>query len=1048
MGENGLSAGTISLKLKLDTSGFKNRLNDLKNRIKSSFNTGAVGNFGNSVKATTGLFPRLTASVKTFGKAVIAAFTIRAIAAFANKCVTLASNLVEVENVVATAFPKMYEYVDNFAKNAASRFGLSETMAKQYIGTFGAMAQAFGFTEKQAAAMSTTLTGLAGDVASFYNITQDEAYNKLKSVFTGETESLKELGIVMTQSALDSYAMANGFGHTTSAMSEAEKVALRYSFVQEKLAMAQGDVARTSNSWANQIRYLKVQIQTLGSMIGQLVMKVLSPLVQAINFVLSKIIDLGKGFASIFGKKSGIGQTKADLGGISGEIGNITDGYQDASSGADKASRNTGKLGKALKKAAKDARNLMGFDQINKVQEKQSTDSGPGGGNGGGGSSIGGGGGVTGAGLNIDTSMIDDLKSKVTKKLGPIWDKLIASLKRCRTAFSNLWKVVKKAFMYIWDNILKPFGTWIIETLAPVLVDILTGAINVVTAALKAMSPVAKFLWEKILQPIAKKIGEILVAVLKKVAEWLEKLAQWINDHPKLFAGIATTILAVVAAFKAFTIIKKVIGFFQKVKKVFGVAKLVLAGLSPTVLIVIGVIAALVVAGVLLYKNWDKIKPKLKKFVDFFKQKWADLKKKVQPILDKITELIGKLKEKWDAFKNKTVELVAEAKEKVDGALEWLGEKWEAIKDKAAALIAEAKEKVSGAIEKLKGAWETVKDRTATLVAEAKEKVTGAIENLKEGWAAAVEIVTDHTGTMTATLKDSFSSFIGDLKTKWTDAKDKIVTQTKTFTTKTADSFSGKIAGIKKTWGDYASKIADKTRTFTTKISNSFSDKIKGIKDKWDSYASKIGNKTRTFTAELKDSFASKIKDIKDKWDSYASKISNKTRTFTTEIKDSFSSKIAGIKKKWDDFKSKIGNVTKNFSLSVGGKLPKITWSTKTKKVGPISIDYPWPSVTWEKLAQGGFIRKNTPQLAVVGDNRHQGEYVAPEKKLEAMANKAAAGAAGSGNAEMITMMRTIIQILQTMDTSVYLDGKSIKDNVVKRINQNTRATGVCEIVT
>ena len=1014
MGENGLSAGTISLKLKLDTSGFKNRLNDLKNRIKSSFNTGAVSNFGNSVKATTGLFPRLTASVKTFGKAVIAAFTIRAIAAFANKCVTLASNLVEVENVVATAFPKMYEYVDNFAKNAASKFGLSETMAKQYIGTFGAMAQAFGFTEKQAAAMSTTLTGLAGDVASFYNITQDEAYNKLKSVFTGETESLKELGIVMTQSALDSYAMANGFGHTTSAMSEAEKVALRYSFVQEKLAMAQGDVARTSNSWANQIRYLKVQIQTLGSMIGQLIMKVLSPLVQAINFVLAKIIDLGKGFASIFGKKSGIGQTKADLGGISGEIGNITDGYQDASSGADKASRNTGKLGKALKKAAKDARNLMGFDQINKVQEKQSTDSGPGGGNDGGGSSVRGIGGVTGAALDVDTSMIDDLKKKVTEKLGPIWDNLIESLKRCKTAFSNLWKVVKKAFSYIWDKILKPFGIWIIETLAPVLVDILTGAINVVTAALKAMAPVAKFLWEKILQPIAKKIGEILVAVLKKVAEWLEKLAQWINDHPKLFAGIATTILAVVAAFKAFMIIKKVVSFASKFK-VFGVVKKILGGLSPTVLIVIGVIAALVVAGVLLYKNWDKIKPKLKKFVDFFKEKWANLKKKVQPILDKITELIGKLKEKWDAFKSRTVELIAEAKEKVDGALEWLGEKWAGIKDKAAALIAEAKEKVSGAIQKLKDDWETVKDRAATLVAEAKEKVSGAIQNLKDGWAAAVEIVTDHTGTMTATLKDSFSSFVGDLKTKWADARDKIVDQSRSFITKTSDSFSSKIGGIKKTWADYTEKIKDKTRTFITKTSDSFSSKIDGIKKTWVDYAEKI---------------------------------KDKTKTFTTTIKDSFSSKIDSIKKKWDDFSKKISDIKKSFSLSVSGSLPKIEWGTKTYKAGPISINYPWPTVKWARLAQGGFIRKNTPQLAVVGDNRHQGEYVAPEKKLEAMANKAAAGAAGSGNAEMIAMMRIIIQILQTMDTNVYLDGKSIKDNVVKRINQNTRATGVCEIVT
>lgn len=133
----------------------------------------------------------------------------------------------------------MTAQVDEFAKSAAQSFGLSETMAKRYTGTFGAMAKAFGFTEKQAYEMGTTLTGLAGDVASFYNLSQDEAYTKIKSVFTGETESLKDLGVVMTQTALDSYAMANGFGKTTSKMTEAEKVALRYAFVQDQLLAAQ-----------------------------------------------------------------------------------------------------------------------------------------------------------------------------------------------------------------------------------------------------------------------------------------------------------------------------------------------------------------------------------------------------------------------------------------------------------------------------------------------------------------------------------------------------------------------------------------------------------------------------------------------------------------------------------------------------------------------------------------------------------------------------------------------------------------------------------------
>ena len=106
----------------------------------------------------------------------------------------LGSDLAEVQNVVDVTFTTMSDKVNEFAKNAMTSAGLSETMAKQYVGTFGAMSKSFGFSESQAYDMSTALTQLTGDVASFYNISQDLAYIKLKSVFTGETETLKDLG--------------------------------------------------------------------------------------------------------------------------------------------------------------------------------------------------------------------------------------------------------------------------------------------------------------------------------------------------------------------------------------------------------------------------------------------------------------------------------------------------------------------------------------------------------------------------------------------------------------------------------------------------------------------------------------------------------------------------------------------------------------------------------------------------------------------------------------------------------------------------------------
>ena len=224
------------------------------------FNKG-VGNMQKSVSGLSGTINKL-------GLAIAAAFSIKAVVNFGKECIELGSDLQEVQNVVDTVFKTMSEEVNNFAKGAAEAAGLSETMAKRYVGTFGAMAKAFGFAESEAFNMSTALTQLAGDVASFYNLTQDEAYTKLKSVFTGETESLKDLGVVMTQSALDSFAMAEGLGKTTKQMSEQEKVALRYRFVLNQLSTASGDFQRTSDGWANQMRILRLNIESIKASLG------------------------------------------------------------------------------------------------------------------------------------------------------------------------------------------------------------------------------------------------------------------------------------------------------------------------------------------------------------------------------------------------------------------------------------------------------------------------------------------------------------------------------------------------------------------------------------------------------------------------------------------------------------------------------------------------------------------------------------------------------------------------------------------------------------
>lgn len=295
--------------------------------------------FGKGVQSMQQKVGGLTSAVGKLGLAIGAAFSVVKLVQFGKEAIDLGSDLQEVQNVVDVTFTTMNEAVNEFARNAAETAGLSETMAKRYTGTFGAMAKAFGFAEEQSFQMSTALTQLAGDVASFYNLTQDEAYTKLKSVFTGETETLKDLGVVMTQSALDAFAMAEGYGKTTKAMSEQEKVALRFAFVTKQLNAASGDFIRTQDSWANQTRILSLNFDSFKANIGQALINIFTPFLKVINQIVDKMAEFSKGFVAF--SEMLVGKSTSGGGGSPGQaLVEISDGYgavEEAATDAKKA---------------------------------------------------------------------------------------------------------------------------------------------------------------------------------------------------------------------------------------------------------------------------------------------------------------------------------------------------------------------------------------------------------------------------------------------------------------------------------------------------------------------------------------------------------------------------------------------------------------------------------------------------------------------------------------------------------------------------------------
>lgn len=230
---------------------------------------------------------------KAFSVAAIAAFTAKAgkmVLDFAKECVNAFSDLEEVQNVVDVTFGESgAAKIDRWAKQAAQSFGLTETQAKRFTSTLGAMMKSAGLSGEEIVDMSTDMAGLAADMASFYNLDFDTAFNKIRSGISGETEPLKQLGINMSQANLQAFALAQGIKKPLDQMSQGEMIMLRYQYLMQATADAQGDFARTSDGYANSVRMLETNLESIKTKVGEIIMPLFADLVQGVNNFLSAI---------------------------------------------------------------------------------------------------------------------------------------------------------------------------------------------------------------------------------------------------------------------------------------------------------------------------------------------------------------------------------------------------------------------------------------------------------------------------------------------------------------------------------------------------------------------------------------------------------------------------------------------------------------------------------------------------------------------------------------------------------------------------------------
>ena len=837
---------------------------------------------------------------KKLGAALVAGLSVKALVGFSKKCIELGSDLSEVQNVVDVTFTTMNKKVDEFAKGAAASFGLSETMAKRYTGTFGAMSKAFGFTEQQAYDMSTTLTGLAGDVASFYNIGQDEAYTKLKSVFSGETESLKDLGVVMTQSALDQYALANGFGKTTAKMSEQEKVALRYNFVLSNLSLAQGDFSRTSDSWANQTRLLKLQFDQLKATIGQGLINALVPVLKVINQLLGKLMTLANAFKSftemLTGKKSTAGSGISEMASATAEAASGADGLSDSVAGA----------GDAAKKAAKEMRSLMSFDQINKLQElsEDAADENAGSGIGAGiGSSN-----VDMGGLAKGETFLDKINDKFKDAIEKAKElaELFKQGFKAGSSSVNL-EPLKNAVKGIRDSLTNLVNDPEIQGAAGRFVNTLAYSFGQQAGAVYSIGVT-------IATNIAGGVNKYLQENSPRIKNWIINVFDIASEIETVRGNLAEAIANIFSVFggeNGQTATANFIGIFADA----------FMGVTELSLMFTRDIEQLLYQPII--DNQEKLKVALDGTLGVVSSVLGTIKDLVDSTVDKLLEVYNEhVKPLFDSLTTGISEIVGTL---VDGynkymkpVLDRLAELWDStVKEHIQPMIDTVIEYVGKVADVIKGVWETVLQPLLNWIAgEVFPRVAPIVQRIGALVLAIVGNIVDRFRGLMRILGGLIDFIAGVFSGDWERAWN----------------------GIKEIFG--------------------------GI---WDRLANGIKIPINLIIG----------------W-------------------------INGLLQRVESMANTIAQVFNNIRLEIPDWVPGMGGGT----LGFNLPEWDIPEIPY--LAQGGYVRPNAPQLAMIGDNRHQGEVVAPENKIRELA-----GQAFADHAEVFA--ETIADKLQDVMSSIVM---------------------------
>ena len=969
------------------------------------------------------------------GRAAATAFTVRELVSFGKEAVNMASDIQEVQNVVDVSFGHLKGQMEELADFSIQTYGISKLTAKQTGSTYMAMAKGMQIADDAAADMAITLTGLSADMASFYNKDQSVTATALNSIFTGETETLKQFGIVMTEANLQSFAYSQGINKKISAMSQAEKVQLRYNYVMQQTALAQGDFARTQDGWANQTRILSEQWKEFSGTVGTILMNTLLPAVQTLNKALEWLNTTAK---NVLESLSAIfdWETESSSGNsVSEEIGNAVD--------------NQNELTDAVEETIEaQKQELMGFDRITKLSDDSASSLNSGS--------------INGNTLGSNTISVDmkmDTSDAETK---------LTALQQKLKDFVSALKITFNDVFLEWDNLTgEQIAEKIIVALGALAGGVIGFSIGGIPGAIVGtllgvslslvMSSLTfdhdgKLSGEEILSLITMALGAIAggvigfgiggvtgaavgVTVGASIGFLINQVA-FNNDGNLNGEEIVKYAIMALGA-----IAGGVIGFSLG-GGVAGAAVGIAVGTCFTMGItglsfdndgqlsadeIVGMIVtaiSAIVGGAIGFSvggpGGAVIGASLGMGLSMFINKidWeefgADISAGFSNMLKDIKTWLGnkksELQKSWENFTSVVSDITATIKAQIATKIEDFKKNWSQFSSLVKSKTAEMKAEIKSDIKTFKNGWSQFSSLVKSKTASMKAEVKGDVKKFKKSWAEFSSLVKGKTAEMKAEVKGS----VEDLKKKWKQRTD--VVKSKTVSMKA--EVSGNLEDFQKEW----KKRTDLVKSKTVKFKAGFSEKVEDIRKAAEDRYAAIMDVFSYIPGYFKSTF-------KSAWDNVKKIFSVSSQTFQdikAGILDGLKSVLNGLINGINEIIAAPFNgintaLQKIKETSIGGKKPF------ADKISTISV----PAIP--KLATGTVVPANYGEfLAVLGDNKRETEVVSPLSTIK----QAVSEVVGKGNGN------------ETINITVELDSESVYRKVLKKNKQNTKMTGVNELAT